>query len=74
MVGKGYLRPDMTRTRKDVPKMMRRLVLECSTYDREDRPLFPQVSSFPLVVLHLGNHIFEKQNFLLEQIYKIEYH
>ena len=44
MVGKGYLRPDMSKTRKDVPKLMKRLVLECLTYDREDRPLFPQVT------------------------------
>ncbi|XP_071082636.1 serine/threonine-protein kinase A-Raf-like isoform X1 [Haliotis cracherodii] len=43
MVGKGYLRPDMTRARTDTPKTYKRLVLDCVCYDRETRPLFPQV-------------------------------
>ena len=61
MVGKGYLRPDMSKTRKDVPKLMKSLVLECLTYDREDRPLFPQVtphSTHPISSLITLNHIY----------------
>ena len=43
MVGKGYLRPDISLSRKDTPKAFKRIMQECVKYSREDRPLFPQV-------------------------------
>lgn len=44
MVGKGYLRPDITRCRSDTPKQFKRILQDCVHFAREDRPLFPQVS------------------------------
>ena len=46
MVGKGKIRPDLSQARSDTPKAFKRLEQECIKYDREERPLFPQVSSF----------------------------
>ncbi|XP_064631999.1 serine/threonine-protein kinase B-raf-like isoform X5 [Lineus longissimus] len=43
MVGKGYLRPDMTLVRKDTPKAFKRLYQDCIKFARDERPLFPQV-------------------------------
>lgn len=43
MVGKGYLRPDLSKCRTDTPKLMKRIMQECIDYDRDARPLFPQV-------------------------------
>ena len=43
MVGKGYLRPDITRCRSDTPKQFKRILQDCVHFAREDRPLFPQV-------------------------------
>ncbi|XP_071535646.1 raf homolog serine/threonine-protein kinase Raf isoform X1 [Panulirus ornatus] len=43
MVGRGYLRPDMTYLRSDMPKPIRRLFDDCIKYNRDDRPLFPQI-------------------------------
>ena len=43
LVGTGQLIPNMERIRTDTPQPLRRLMLECIRYDREQRPLFPQV-------------------------------
>ena len=43
MVGKGYLRPDYNKIRSDTPKRFRILFQDCCKFDREQRPLFPQV-------------------------------
>ncbi|KAK8392651.1 hypothetical protein O3P69_014822 [Scylla paramamosain] len=43
MVGRGYLRPDTTYLRSDMPKPIRRLYEDCIKYNRDDRPLFPQI-------------------------------
>lgn len=43
MVGRGYLRPDTTHLRSDMPKPIRRLYEDCIKYNRDDRPLFPQI-------------------------------
>ncbi|XP_055903678.1 raf homolog serine/threonine-protein kinase Raf isoform X3 [Eupeodes corollae] len=40
MVGRGLLRPDMTRVRSDCPQALKRLGEDCIKYDRNDRPLF----------------------------------
>ncbi|KAL5014396.1 hypothetical protein ScPMuIL_008666 [Solemya velum] len=42
MVGKGYLRPDMSKSRSDAPKSLIRLMLDCCKFERDERPLFPQ--------------------------------
>ncbi|KAH9518954.1 hypothetical protein Btru_008774 [Bulinus truncatus] len=43
MVGKGYLKPDFSRCRSDTPKQLKRFMLDCLQFDRNDRPLFPQL-------------------------------
>lgn len=43
MVGKGRVRPDPTKSRSDTPKAFKRLMIECCKYDRNERPLFPQI-------------------------------
>ncbi|CAL4124136.1 unnamed protein product, partial [Meganyctiphanes norvegica] len=43
MVGRGYLRPDMTGLRSDMPKPIKRILDDCIKYNRDDRPLFPQI-------------------------------
>ena len=44
MVGKGYLKPDLSQARGDTPKQFKRLIQECIEFDRSKRPLFPQVT------------------------------
>lgn len=43
MVGKGFLKPDMSKVRRDTPKALMRLTEDCIKYKRDDRPLFRQV-------------------------------
>nr|WAK98086.1 B-Raf proto-oncogene serine/threonine-protein kinase [Colaphellus bowringi] len=43
MVGRGYLKPDLTKLRSDTPKALRRLTEDCIKFNREDRPLFRQI-------------------------------
>ncbi|XP_036359406.1 serine/threonine-protein kinase A-Raf isoform X3 [Octopus sinensis] len=45
MVGKGHIRPDPSKSRSDTPKAFKRLMMECCKYDRNERPLFPQILS-----------------------------
>ena len=45
MVGKGYLRPDYNKIRSDTPKRFKILFQDCCKFDREQRPLFPQILS-----------------------------
>lgn len=40
MVGRGLLKPDMTRIRSDAPQALKRLTEDCIKYDRNERPLF----------------------------------
>lgn len=40
MVGRGLLRPDMSRVRSDSPQALKRLAEDCIKFDRNDRPLF----------------------------------
>ena len=44
MVGKGYLTPDISKSRNDCPKTLLRLMQDCCKLDRDLRPLFQQVS------------------------------
>ena len=48
MVGKGFLRPDVSVARSDTPKAFKRLMQDCCKYDREERPQFPQVTQYYL--------------------------
>lgn len=43
MVGRGYLSPDLSKIFSNCPKAMRRLLSDCLKFQREERPLFPQV-------------------------------
>ena len=43
MVGKGFLRPDLSIARSDTPKAFKRLQQDCIKYARDERGLFPQV-------------------------------
>ncbi|XP_037932532.1 raf homolog serine/threonine-protein kinase Raf-like [Teleopsis dalmanni] len=40
MVGRGFLRPDMSQVRSDAPQALKRLAEDCIRFDRNDRPLF----------------------------------
>ncbi|XP_078520900.1 serine/threonine-protein kinase A-Raf isoform X2 [Lissotriton helveticus] len=43
MVGRGYLSPDLTKVSNNCPKAMRRLLVNCLKFKRDERPLFPQI-------------------------------
>ncbi|XP_074872562.1 serine/threonine-protein kinase A-Raf isoform X3 [Carettochelys insculpta] len=43
MVGRGYLSPDMSRVPSTCPKALKRLMVNCLKFNREERPLFPQI-------------------------------
>ncbi|CAI9180593.1 unnamed protein product [Rangifer tarandus platyrhynchus] len=43
MVGRGYLSPDLSKISSNCPKAMRRLLSDCLKFQREERPLFPQI-------------------------------
>lgn len=40
MVGRGLLRPDLSRVRSDCPQALKRCVEDCIKFDRNERPLF----------------------------------
>uniref|UniRef100_A0A3Q0RNG4 non-specific serine/threonine protein kinase n=1 Tax=Amphilophus citrinellus TaxID=61819 RepID=A0A3Q0RNG4_AMPCI len=43
MVGRGYLSPDLSKLYSTSPKAMKRLIVDCLKFKREERPLFPQI-------------------------------
>ncbi|KAM4746085.1 serine/threonine-protein kinase A-Raf isoform 3-T3 [Anableps anableps] len=43
MVGRGYLSPDLSKLYSTSPKSMKRLIIDCLKFIREERPLFPQI-------------------------------
>uniref|UniRef100_A0A8C1KYU2 non-specific serine/threonine protein kinase n=1 Tax=Cyprinus carpio TaxID=7962 RepID=A0A8C1KYU2_CYPCA len=43
MVGRGYLSPDLSKLYSNCPKSMKRLIIDCLKFKRDERPLFPQV-------------------------------
>ncbi|KAM4696940.1 serine/threonine-protein kinase A-Raf [Rhinophrynus dorsalis] len=45
MVGRGYLSPDLCKVSNNCPKAMKRLLVNCLKFKREERPLFPQILS-----------------------------
>lgn len=42
-VGRGSLKPDLTKLRPDTPRRLKRLLKECIDFDRNKRPLFPYI-------------------------------
>lgn len=40
MVGRGLLRPDLSRVRSDCPQALKRCLEDCIKFDRSERPLF----------------------------------
>jgi len=48
MVGKGYLKPDISLARNDTPKALQRLLLECIKFVVDERPLFHHVCPLSL--------------------------
>uniref|UniRef100_A0A8C2WCP7 non-specific serine/threonine protein kinase n=1 Tax=Cyclopterus lumpus TaxID=8103 RepID=A0A8C2WCP7_CYCLU len=43
MVGRGYLSPDLSKLYSTSPKSMKRLIIDCLKFLRDERPLFPQI-------------------------------
>uniref|UniRef100_A0A672RVC5 non-specific serine/threonine protein kinase n=1 Tax=Sinocyclocheilus grahami TaxID=75366 RepID=A0A672RVC5_SINGR len=43
MVGRGYLSPDLSKLCSNCPKSMKRLIIDCLKFKRDERPLFPQI-------------------------------
>uniref|UniRef100_A0A8C6NV42 non-specific serine/threonine protein kinase n=1 Tax=Nothobranchius furzeri TaxID=105023 RepID=A0A8C6NV42_NOTFU len=43
MVGRGYLSPDLSKLYSTSPKSMKRLIIHCLKFKRDERPLFPQI-------------------------------
>ncbi|KAK4036139.1 hypothetical protein OUZ56_028204 [Daphnia magna] len=43
MVGRGFLRPDLSHVRSDTPKALRRLLESSIKFTQEERPLFRQI-------------------------------
>ncbi|KAL6258733.1 hypothetical protein P5V15_010683 [Pogonomyrmex californicus] len=43
MVGKGDLRPDLTKIRPDIPNTLQKLLKRCIAFEREDRPEFLEI-------------------------------
>ncbi|XP_062399159.1 serine/threonine-protein kinase A-Raf [Sardina pilchardus] len=43
MVGRGYLSPDLSKLTANCPKSMKRLIIDCLKFKRDERPLFPQI-------------------------------
>ncbi|XP_044844787.1 serine/threonine-protein kinase A-Raf isoform X1 [Mauremys mutica] len=43
MVGRGYLSPDMSRVPSTCPKSLKRLMMNCLKFNRDERPLFPKI-------------------------------
>ncbi|VDP89573.1 unnamed protein product [Echinostoma caproni] len=52
LVGRGLLKPDMSDARSDIPLTMRRLAVDCVSFEREDRPPFSVVLYRSLPKLH----------------------
>ncbi|RXM36028.1 U3 small nucleolar ribonucleoprotein IMP4 [Acipenser ruthenus] len=43
MVGRGYLSPDLAKVYSNCPKAMKRLIIDCLKFKKDERPLFPQI-------------------------------
>ena len=52
MVGKGYLKPDISLARNDTPKALQRLLLDCIKFDVDERPFFHHVCLLYSTIYH----------------------
>ncbi|XP_036388979.1 serine/threonine-protein kinase A-Raf isoform X2 [Megalops cyprinoides] len=43
MVGRGYLSPDLSKLYHNAPKAIKRVIIDCLKFKRDERPLFPQI-------------------------------
>ncbi|XP_071961407.1 serine/threonine-protein kinase B-raf-like isoform X5 [Antedon mediterranea] len=43
MVGRGYLHPEPNKAKGNTPKALKRLISDSCKYNRDERPLFPQI-------------------------------
>jgi len=77
MVGCGFLKPDMEKLRNDTPKALRRLLDNCLSYKRDDRPAFRNVlvslenlmSSLPKIHRSLSEPILNRTNLQSEELF-----
>jgi len=77
MVGRGFLKPCLDKLRTDTPKALRRLLLECLSNNRDDRPNFRQVlvslenlmSSLPKIHRSLSEPILNRTNLHTDEIF-----
>lgn len=61
MVGRGYLSPDLSKLYSTSPKSMKRLIIDCLKFKRDERPLFPQVRN--VFVTHEHKAILQNYNY-----------
>ena len=54
MVGRGYLKPDMSQLRHDTPEKLHAMMLQCIKYERDERPEFSTISQ---KLEHLSNEL-----------------
>ena len=45
MIGRGFLKPDQSNIRSDCPRLLKKLFVDCSMYDRDERPSFMTILS-----------------------------
>lgn len=62
MVGRGYLKPDLTKVRRDTPKILHLLLERCIKFTREERPEFEQVRFFAYIAFIWC--LFDKSDYL----------
>jgi len=80
MVGRGFLKPDLSRLRTDTPKALRRLLLDSLSYNRDNRPNFRQIlvslenlmSSLPKIHRSLSEPILARTNLHTDELFGSE--
>ena len=76
LVGSGQLVPNMAKIRSDTPPALRRLLENCIKYNRDLRPLFPQVlaaveslmRSLPKIHHSLSEPILHRSNLFSKEL------
>lgn len=53
-VGRGFLKPDLSKLRSDTPKVIKRLLIDCIKFNRMERPLFKVILA--TIENFLSNH------------------
>ena len=76
LVGTGQVVPNMESVRSDTPPALRRLLVNCIQYNRDSRPLFPQVlasveslmRSLPKIHHSLSEPILHRSNIFSKEL------